>query len=63
MNIEKNVYTTLKEAAAEIERLIGLSFSLVHVRHILLALGLSRKKQKRSWQTGRCQATRTKKLY
>ena len=35
---------TLKEAAAEIERLTGMSFSLAHVRHILLALGLSRKK-------------------
>jgi hypothetical protein len=34
----------LKEAAAEIERLTGLAFSLAHVRNILLALGLSRKK-------------------
>ena len=35
---------TLKEAAAEIERLTGVAFSLAHVRNILLALGLSRKK-------------------
>jgi transposase len=36
---------TLKEAAAEIERLTGLAFSLAHVRNVLLSLGLSRKKQ------------------
>jgi transposase len=35
---------TLKEAAAEIERLTGLSFTLPHVRNFLLSLGLSRKK-------------------
>lgn len=35
---------TLKEAAAEIERLTGLDFSIAHVRHVLLSLGLSRKK-------------------
>ena len=45
---------TLKEAAAEIEQLTGLSFSLAHVRHVLLSLGLSRKKQEvflDSWMT------------
>jgi transposase len=36
---------TLKEAAAEIERLTGLSFTLAHVRNVLLSMGLSRKKQ------------------
>ena len=36
---------TLKEAAAEIERIAGLSFTLAHVRNILLSMGLSRKKQ------------------
>jgi transposase len=36
---------TLKEAAAEIERLTGLSFTLAHVRTVLLAMGLRRKKQ------------------
>jgi transposase len=35
---------TLKEAAADIERLAGLSFTLAHVRNFLLSLGLSRKK-------------------
>ena len=34
---------TLKEAKADIERLTGLSFTIRHVRNILLALGLSRK--------------------
>jgi len=36
---------TLKEAAAEIDRLTGLSFTLTHVRNVLLDMGLSRKKQ------------------
>jgi transposase len=36
---------TLKEAAAEIERLTGLSFTIPHVRTFLLSIGLSRKKQ------------------
>ena len=54
---------TLKEAAAEIERLTGLAFSLAHVRNILLALGLSRNNRERSWQVGRRQATRAKRLY
>lgn len=36
---------TLKEAAAEIEQITGLSFTLSHVRTYLLSLGLSRKKQ------------------
>jgi transposase len=36
---------TLKEAAADIERLTGLSFTLSHVRNSLLAMGLRRKKQ------------------
>lgn len=35
---------TLKEAKAEIERLTGLSFTISHVRNVLLMLGLSRKK-------------------
>jgi transposase len=45
---------TLKEAVAEIERPTGLSFSLTHVRNILLGMGLSRKKQelfRESWTT------------
>jgi transposase len=45
---------TLKEAAAEIERLTGLAFSLAHVRNVLLSLGLSRIKQEAflaSWTT------------
>ena len=36
---------TLKEAAVEIERLTGCSFTLAHVRNVLLSMGLSRKKQ------------------
>jgi len=36
---------TLKEATAEIERLTGFSFSVAHVRNVLLELGFSRKKQ------------------
>jgi transposase len=35
---------SLKEAAAEIKRLTGLSFTIAHVRTFLLSLGLSRKK-------------------
>ena len=45
---------TLKEAAAVIERLTHLTFSITHVRHFLLAIGLSRKKQAASpgrWMT------------
>ena len=45
---------TLKEAAAEIERLTGLSFTLTHVRNVLLEMGLSRKKQevfRENWTT------------
>ena len=45
---------TLKEAAADIERLTNLTFSITHVRHFLLAIGLSRKKQAASpgsWMT------------
>ena len=45
---------TLKEAAAEIERLTGLSFTWTHVRNVLLDMGLSRKKQEAfqgSWTT------------
>jgi transposase len=36
---------TLKEAAAEIERLTKVSFTLSHVRNFLIDIGLSRKKQ------------------
>lgn len=36
---------TLKEAAAEIEHITGFSFTLAHVRNVLLSMGLSRKKQ------------------
>lgn len=36
---------TLKEAGADIERLTGVSFTISHVRNVLIALGLSRKKQ------------------
>jgi hypothetical protein len=43
----------LKEAAAEIERLTGLSFTLTHVRNILLDMGLSRKNRKCSGKAGR----------
>ena len=39
---------TLKEAAVEIERLTTMSFTLTHVRNILLSIGLSRKKQEAS---------------
>jgi transposase len=35
---------TLKEAAAEIERLTALSFTISHVQNFLLSIGLSRKK-------------------
>ncbi|WP_200389815.1 hypothetical protein [Thiocapsa imhoffii] len=45
---------TLKEAAAEIKRLTGVSFTVPHVRHLLLSFGLSRKKQEASlgnWMT------------
>ena len=45
---------TLKEAAAAIERLTHLTFSITHVRHFLLAIGLSRKKRAASpgrWMT------------
>jgi transposase len=36
---------TLKEAAAEIEQITGFSFTLSHVRNVLLSFGLSRKKR------------------
>jgi hypothetical protein len=45
---------TLKEAAAKIQEITGLSFTLTHVRNVLLSLGLSRKKQEvflGSWMT------------
>lgn len=35
---------TLKEAGADIQRITGLSFSISHVRNLLLSMGLSRKK-------------------
>lgn len=35
---------TLQEAAVEIERLTAMSFTITHVRNILLSIGLSRKK-------------------
>jgi transposase len=47
---------TLKEAGANIEQLTGLSFTLPHVRHFLLSIGLSRKKQEAfqgNWTTPR----------
>ena len=45
---------TLKAAAAAIERLTNVTFSITQVRHFLLAIGLSRKKQAASpgsWMT------------
>jgi transposase len=54
---------TLKEAAAEIEQLTGLSFTLAHVRNALLSIGLSRKNRTRFRTTGRRQARRAKNVY
>ena len=54
VHFSENPPRTLKEAAAEIDRLTGVSFTLPHVRHILLSFGLSRKKQEvfqENWMT------------
>jgi transposase len=45
MHFSEHPPRTLKEAGADIERLTGVSFTISHVRNVLLALGLSRKKQ------------------
>ena len=45
VHFSENPPRTLKEAKAEIEQLTGMSFSLSHVRNILLSMGLSKKKQ------------------
>jgi transposase len=54
MHFSEHPPRTLKEAKADIERLTGLSFTISHVRNILLELGLSRKKQEafqENWTT------------
>lgn len=54
MHFSEHPPRTLKEAAADIERITGLSFTLTHVRNVLLGMGLSRKKQEAfqgSWTT------------
>ncbi len=53
-HFSKHPPRTLKEAGADIERLTGVSFTISHVRNVLLALGLSRKKQEAfqdNWMT------------
>lgn len=54
MHFSEHPPRTLKEAKADIERLTGLSFTISHVRNILLVLGLIRKKQEafqENWTT------------
>ena len=52
---------TLKEAAAEIEHITGLSFTRAHVRHVLLSVGLSRKKQEAFQERWRIPNEKSKK--
>ena len=52
---------TLKEAASDIERLTNLTFTITHVRHFLLAIGLSRKKQAASPDSWMMQSEMSKK--
>ncbi len=54
---------TLKAAAAAIERLTHLTFTITHVRHFLLAIGLSRKKQAASPDSWMMQSEMSKKTF
>jgi transposase len=44
-HFSENPPRTLKEAKAKIEQITGISFSLSHVRNLLLSMGLSKKKR------------------
>jgi transposase len=45
VHFSENPPRTLKEAKAKIEQITGMSFSLSHVRNLLLSMGLSKKKR------------------